>query len=438
MQLVILAGGKGTRLRSKLGDLPKPLAPVGGKPLLEHHLAWAQRNGCDDVVLLVGHGGEAIAEWAGDGSKFGLPLRLIMDRPARGTAGAVLSALPYLQSRFAVLYGDTMLNVDLARFQQAHAAGGGAVSLLVHPNDHPFDSDLVETDASGLVAGFRSPPHEEGVDYQNQVNAGLYLVERDPLATMPLPEGITDFGRNLLPAMLARGYRLFAYRSPEYIKDAGTPERLDAVNADWESGRISRGSLATCAPAIFLDRDGTINREAGYLRSPGEVELLEGSAAAIRTWNRAGWRVVVVTNQPVIARGECSEEQMQAIHNRLETLLGRQGAYVDAIYYCPHHPAGGFPGERAELKMACECRKPAPGMIHQAARELNLDLSRSWMIGDRISDIQAARNAGAKAILVLSGRASREDVAGDPPDAIAENLTEAVRHTGSPQQGASR
>ena len=429
MQLVILAGGKGTRLRSRLGDLPKPLAPVGGRPILEHQIGLARRHGFDDVLLLLGHGRDAVETWAGDGSRFSVRLRTIDDSPSRGTAGALLGALPWLDRRFLVMYGDTMLNVDLQRFWDCHASQCSSISMLIHPNDHPFDSDLVVTDSRDRVVGLHAPPHEPGRDYRNQVNAGLYVIDREPMTGWRPRDGVWDIARDLLPELVSRGVNIFGYRSSEYIKDAGTPERLDAVNADWESGRIGRGSLSRAARAIFLDRDGTINRLVDYVRTPDEMQLLEGAGAAIRAWNSAGWRVVVVSNQPVIARGDCTKEGLLAIHNRMETLLAREGAFLDRIYYCPHHPDGGYPGECPELKFQCDCRKPATAMIEMARRDLNIDLERSWMIGDSTTDIRTARNAGLRSILVQTGYGGRDGLYRDAPDAVSEDLRDAMQVT---------
>jgi len=335
-----------------------------------------------------------------------------------------------------VMYGDTMVNVDLNRFWSEHAQRRSAVSMLIHPNDHPFDSDLVETDSSDSVIAIHAPPHTSGRDYRNQVNAGLYVFERDSLTGCRSGNAILDVARDLLPDLLSRGVELFGYRSPEYIKDAGTPERLDAVNADWHSGRIARGSLSTPVPAIFLDRDGTINALVDYVRTPDALELLDGVGRAIRGWNAAGWRVVVVSNQPVIARGECAVEGLLAIHNRMETLLGRDSAYVDRIYYCPHHPDGGFPDERPELKFRCDCRKPATGLIERARRELNIDVQNSWMVGDSTTDIQTARNAGLRSILLQTGICGQDGLYPGPPDVVAQTLVGAMHITFGRKQEA--
>ena len=324
------------------------------------------------------------------------------------------------------MYGDTMLNVDLARFWRAHAESGAVGSLFLHPNDHPQDSDLVEVDARGRIAAFHAYPHAAGTYYGNLVNAALYVLERRALEPYAGSAAYKDFGKHLFPRLLADGVELHGYRSPEYIKDAGSPRRLDEVRADFAEGRIGRGSFGTAAPAVFLDRDGTINRHIGYVRSAAELELLPGAGAAIRKFNRAGIRTVVATNQPVLARGDCTEGQLREIHNKLETLLGAEGAYLDAIYYCPHHPHTGFAGERPELKVACACRKPGTGLIERARRDLNLDLSRSWLIGDSATDIRTAANAGIRSILVRTGQVGDAGVFPERPDATVADLPAAA------------
>ena len=131
-----------------------------------------------------------------------------------------------------------------------------------------------------------------------------------------------------------------------------------------------------------------------------DFELIDGVAPAIQKINESGYLAIVVTNQPVIARGEVSFDELEEIHNKMETLLGKEGAYLDAIYYCPHHPHKGYEGERPELKIECKCRKPKPGMLLKAAEEFNIDLSQSWMIGDGENDVIAGINAGCKTVLL--------------------------------------
>ena len=177
----------------------------------------------------------------------------------------------------------------------------------------------------------------------------------------------------------------------------GTPERFHQVEADYKNGVVQAKNLSNKQKAIFLDRDGTINKYVGFLRHIDDFELIEGVAEAIQLINQSGYLAIVVTNQPVIARGEVSWEELNGIHRKMATLLGKEGAYVDGIYICPHHPDKGFEGERPEYKIDCDCRKPKPGLLLQAAKDFNIDLSESYMIGDSHRDVEAGENAGVKA-----------------------------------------
>ena len=427
MQIVILAGGKGTRLLERLGEgMPKPMVDVGGRPLVEHHIRLAAAHGFRDIVLLTGYGADYIREFCGDGSQWGIDITCVEEPGPLGTAGAVLACLDQLSSAFLVSYGDTMLNVDLTRFWRTHMQSGADATLFLHPNDHPFDSDLVEVDDSDRILAFHPYPHPPGSHLRNLVNAALYAVNRDALRPWQGRTDLPDFAKHLFPAMVANGAKLLGYRSPEYIKDAGTPKRLDRVTADYQSGRIGRGSLQTKAPVVFLDRDGTLNREVDRVSSADTLVVLDGVAEAIARLNRSEYRTVVITNQPVIARGDCDEAELRRIHNKLESMLGEHHAYLDAIYYCPHHPDSGFPGERRELKIRCDCRKPGIALVQQAAAELNLDLSRGWLIGDTTVDVQTAKNAGIRSILVATGHGGRDSRFNAEPDYRVATLNDAV------------
>ena len=176
----------------------------------------------------------------------------------------------------------------------------------------------------------------------------------------------------------------------------GTPERFHQVESDFKSSIVEAKNLHHKQKAIFLDRDGTINKYVGFLRNIDDFELIDGAAEAIKKINESGYLAIVVTNQPVIARGEVSWDELNEIHRKMQTLLGRDGAYLDGIYICPHHPDKGFAGERPEYKIACDCRKPKPGLLLRAAKDFNIDLSQSYMIGDDARDVEAGQNAGVR------------------------------------------
>lgn len=210
-----------------------------------------------------------------------------------------------------------------------------------------------------------------------------------------------DLDRQLLKPLEGTG-KIFCYDSPEYVRDMGTPERYYSVCEDVRNGRVKAKNLKNKQKAIFLDRDGTINKYVGFLRDIKDFELIDGAAEAIKNINSSEYLAIVITNQPVIARGEVSFEELKNIHYKMETLLGNAGAYIDALYYCPHHPDKGFEGEIKELKIECDCRKPKPGMILQAKKDFNIDLNQSWVIGDGKNDILAGKAAGCKTALIGS------------------------------------
>lgn len=425
MQAVILAGGKGTRLAERLLGRPKPLVLVGGVPLLERQILALAEQGVDDVVVLVNHAADQIEAFFRS-RQLGVSVRLVDDGEPRGTAGALLAVYPLLADQFLVVYGDTLFDIDLAHMLAHHQASNADVTLLLHPNDHPSDSDIVELDRNQRVTRFHGYPHMPGHDLRNLVNAAFYIVEKRALTSWREFAVPADLAKDLFPAMLAAGTYLNGYISFEYIKDLGTPQRLDKVEEHLASGMIARASRRNPQRAVFLDRDGTLNILNGYIRTVDDMILLPNAAESVRRLNNAEYRVIVVTNQPVVARGECSLEMLRHIHNRMEVRLGERGAYIDALYLCPHHPHSGFAGEASELKIACDCRKPATGMIQAAVRAMNIDVSRSWLVGDSSSDMLAARRAGLRSVLVETGEGGRDGKYSVIPDFVCSDIAAAA------------
>ena len=424
--LAITAGGLGLRLASVIGELPKVLVPVGGKPVLEHQLELAAANGVHEVTIFAGHRSEKIREFVGDGSRFGLKVRLLTEDEPLGNAGAILQSLDLLPEHFLVAYGDLMLAVDLRRIVTLHLEREADLTILVHPNDHPQDSDLVETDAEDWLTAIHACPHPPGRVFDNLVNGALYVVRREALRPWSAFSGKQDFTRNIMAGLLANGGRVLAYRSSEYLKDIGTPSRLQTAEADWQAGRIALQNSGKGRPAIFLDRDGTLCAEKGHLRTPEDLEIFPGVGSTLRALRHAGFRLVVLTNQPVIARGEATEQEVAAVHRKLAWEIGKEGAFLDAIYLCPHHPDRGFPGERVELKTNCQCRKPGTKMVEQAVHDLGIDAANSWMIGDRSGDIEMARRAGLRSVLVRTGAGGSDSKFSATPDHVVDDLAAAA------------
>ncbi len=333
-----------------------------------------------------------------------------MEEQPLGNAGALFKMRDKLKEPFLLLNADAAFDIDFNRLVDYHFSNGGLVTLFTHPNSHPYDSGVLIANQDRSVGRWLTKEDSSPPWYQNRVNAGLHVIDQKVLDMSGIDTEMVgkeidgkkvkvDLGRQILKPLCGTGL-MFCYDSPEYVKDMGTPERYRAVCEDYAAGRVQAKNLKNKQKAIFLDRDGTINKYVGFLRNIDEFELMEGVAGAIRRINESGYLTIVVTNQPVIARGEVSYAQLQEIHSKMETLLGREGAYLDAIYYCPHHPHRGYEGEIPELKIDCECRKPKPGMLLNAAEDFNIDLSQSWMIGDGENDIKAGAAAGCKMALI--------------------------------------
>ncbi len=411
MDVVIMAGGKGTRIASVNSLVPKPMIEVAGKPVLLWQVECLKRQGFYKFIFVIGHLGGVIRDFFGNGKAFGIEIEYYEEREPLGTAGALFYLKDRLKEDFLLLNGDIIFDADIARMSSAHKANakkGALATILTHPNDHPFDSGLITADACGKVTEWL---HKEDKRkwHENRVNAGIHILSSELLDKLTAGKK-TDLDRDLLRPLMTEG-RLYAYDSPEYVKDMGTPERYVEVTSDLFSGKVSARNLSRKQRAIFLDRDGTINEYVGFVRTPDELKLCDGVAEAIKAINASGRLAVVVTNQPVIARGEVTVEGLNEIHAKMETLLGEKGAYIDRLYYCPHHPHSGYEGEIKELKIECQCRKPAPGMLLKAAEELNIDLSRSWMIGDGENDKKCALRAGCRfAGINIDGDVSGKDL----------------------------
>ncbi len=430
-----MAGGKGTRIASVRNDIPKPMIPVLGKPILQYQIENLRECGITDITIGIGHLGHFIRDYFNDGKEFGVKISYFEETVPLGTAGA-LFAFPELNltEDFLLLCGDTIFDIDFNRFISFHREHKALATLMAHPNNHPYDSSLLVTEIEYPKTGSGTLPLDTGrvakwlakedssrdinspdfCFYKNRVNAGIEIIspellkitrerlfaEDKNLNNGPQNPRKIDLDRDVLKPAVSSG-RIFAYDSSEYIKDMGTPDRLVQVESDVKCGRVSAKNLSHRQRAIFLDRDGTINKEVGFLTDIKSLELIPGAADAIKKINAAGFLAILITNQPVIARGEVSFEELQAIHNKLESLLGQEGAYLDGIYFCPHHTDKGFAGERPEYKVNCTCRKPLPGMILNAAEDFNIDLSQSFMIGDRDKDAECGDSAKCRLSFVI-------------------------------------
>ena len=404
MKVVLMAGGRGTRISELFPDIPKPLIPIDNIPVLEREVISLRDQGFTDIILTIGYMAEKIQEYFGNGEKWRVRIEYFVENKPLGNAGALFFL--DLKEDFLLLNADAVFDVDFNRMVEFHKQRSGLVTIFTHPNSHPYDSGLIIAGKNGEVEKWLAKEDERPKYYKNRVNAGLHVISPKALELSGIRKedigdgGKVDLDRQILKPLCGTR-KMFCYDSPEYVKDMGTPERFRAVEEDYKKGVVNAKNLKNKQKAIFLDRDGTINKYAGFLRKEEEFELIDGVAEAVKKINQSGFLAIVVTNQPVIARGEVSFEGLETIHNKMEMLLGKEGAYLDGIYFCPHHPHSGYEGEVKELKIDCDCRKPKPGMLLKAAEDFNIDLSQSYMVGDGENDIKAGKAAGCKTVLVI-------------------------------------
>ena len=407
MKVVIMAGGQGTRIRDINSEVPKPMIPILNKPILEYQLEVLRKQNLTNIIIVIGYKGEVIQQYFQDGFNFGVHIEYIVESEPLGTAGALYLLKDKINEDFLLINGDIIFDVDISRFYKRHREKEAVATILTHPNDHPYDSGIIATDENGKVINWFHKEDKRNW-YKNRVNAGLHLLSPEIFESLYSLKKL-DLDRDVLKPLITQG-KLYSYDSPEYVKDMGTPKRYEEVIRDIKVGKVQKKNLMNKQKAVFLDRDGTINKYVGFLTNIEQFELVDGIVEFIKQINESGYLAIVITNQPVVARGEITIQQLQEIHNKMETLLGEKGVYVDDIFFCPHHPDRGFSGERIEYKIDCNCRKPKPGLLIEAAEKYNIDLSNSYMIGDSESDILAGKSVGCRTIKIEVNNISEVEI----------------------------
>ena len=419
---VIAAGGKGTRLSSISVDIPKPMVEVCGKPILLHQIECLKRNNIKNIFMLIGYHGDYIKEYFQDGKKFGVRIKYIEEKEPLGSAGALFYLRNILGDDFLFIFGDLIFDIDFRKMIAYHRSKNSTITLLTHPNSHPFDSDIIQT-KDDLVIGIDSKNNVRNYYFNNLTNAGIYVVSNRIFNNYCLKPIKTDFEKDIVLKMID-AHEVYSYRSSEYVKDAGTPDRYFSVCSDVQNGIVSMRSLTRKQRCVFLDRDGTVNKYKGFIKNIDDIELEEQSSQGIKYLNQNGYLVIIITNQPVIARGDVTFSQLENFHNKISYLLAKEGAYFDDLLFCPHHPDSGFAGEVKELKVECDCRKPNIGLIKQAAAKYNIDIKKSFFVGDTTTDIQTGKNAKMRTILVRTGNKGLDGKFNVKPDFIVNNLGE--------------
>ena len=375
-QAVILAGGRGTRMRPLTDSRPKPMVEFHGRPFLEYVVEMLREEGFERMLMLLGYLPEVIQDHFGDGSAFGVQVDYSVTGPDDLTVSRIQVARDRIEDCFLLLYCDNYWPMRMDDMWRRFRALDVPAMVTVYANRDGYrpgkDSVLVR---NGYVRAFDKSRRVAGLQ---GVEISYAILTAPVLERLPAEDELFEVA---LYPQLAQRDELGAYVTEHRYYSVGSLERLP----------ITERFLAR-RPAVILDRDGTLNRRpprAQYVTRPEEFEWLPGSLEALRLLNEARYTVAVVSNQAGISRGAMTEEQVAAIHSRMIREAEAAGGRVDAVYYCPHGWDDG-----------CECRKPAPGMLFRAQRELDLDLTRTPFIGDDQRDAQAAEAAGCPAELV--------------------------------------
>ena len=406
-QLVVIAGGKGTRM-GKESELAKSLQLINGKSILERQCRFFYEKGFQNFLILLGHKSEEIILHIKEiNSKLGIEIKYTIEEFPLGTGGSLINSYELLEESFVLILGDIMINTDIRLLTEQLDNQKVDLALFYHPSSHPEDSDLLKLDSSQTVTAILTKPRKEGL-FRNHGNAGCYAMKRnillDLLSEFEAGKKV-DLDRELIPRLIEKGFTTKAVRNVGFIRDCGTPERLKFVNDNWneiENKQIVR-------PAIFIDRDGTINKLNGFITNLNQIEVFDDAASFVAQMNKINYWVIVVTNQPVIARGEVSTEMLDSFHAEIERIVIEGGGIIDDFFYCPHHPDSGFQGEILNLKINCGCRKPEIGMILEACKRYPIDLRNSWMIGDTWRDAELAKRAGIKFIKINPNESETEE-----------------------------
>jgi len=383
-EAVVLSGGLGTRLRPLTLDTPKPLLPVGGRAFLDYLLWNLARHGIRRVHLTTGYLAHKVEQHCREHRPAGMEVRCAPEETPLGTGGGLKRLLPELADQVLVLNGDSLFDVNYLGLAALLRAGDAdaALALRTVPDVSRYGSITLE---GQRVASFAEKPP---TPRPGLVNGGVYAMRTEVLHR--LPAGPCSLEQDLFPG-LARDGRLLGLPGDGFFIDIGLPETYAQAQESVPAWRRK--------PALFLDRDGVLNRDRGYVHRPEDVEWLPGAVETVRRFNDLGYLVMVVTNQAGIARGYYSEAAFHAFMDWMGESLAEHGGHLDAVYHCPHHPTEGQGPYRRE----CDCRKPNPGMLLRAMAEWEVDRAGSFLVGDKPSDVEAARRAGIAAFQYAGG-----------------------------------
>lgn len=377
-QAIILVGGKGTRLGHLTTDTPKPMMQIGEQPFIDLLIKEVARHGYEDIILLCGHLAEKIYVAFDGMTVLKARVRCVVEPQPKGTGGALQQVAGFLEDEFLLLNGDSLFDFNLLDLQTLAINNSwlGKVALRSIPDTGRYGTVTLDGERVTTFA-------EKSGNGPGLINGGVYMLRREVLDF--IKQTPCSLEQEILPRLVERG-QLYGRAYDGYFIDIGIPEDLRRAQMELPNRR---------RPTIFFDRDGVLNHDHGYTHRIEDFQWMPEAIEAIKLFNDRGWLVIVVTNQAGIARGFYDDAAVERLHAWMQAQLRSYGAHVDAFYYCPHHPEGTV----TSLAVACECRKPEPGMLLRALNEWPIDLDHTYLIGDKSSDVEAAERAGVKGIL---------------------------------------
>ena len=380
-QAVILAGGLGTRLRPFTNEHPKPMYRFNNKPFIEYLVEQVKSFGIKNIVILLGYKAQEIQDYLGDGGQYGLKIEYSVTPVEYETGNRLLSVRELLCDRFLLMYCDNYCPIDFDKLVRDAYKNDAAIQITAYTNRDNYTKDNLLIATDGKVEVYDKKRETLGL---KGVDIGYAIIKKETLDLLDSNSGIVNFEKEVYPQCVAQG-ELFATSVEHRYYSIGSWNRIELTEQFFSESKT-----------IFLDRDGTLNvrpPKACYVESPEEFVWLSGAKEAIQKLKENGYRLILVSNQPGIARGNLSVDTLNAIHDKMQADLRQETGYeIDAMYYCPHN-----------WDEECECRKPKPGMLYEAQKEYSLNLRKCILIGDDDRDIQAGKAAGCKCCQVTDG-----------------------------------
>ena len=396
MDIAILIGGEGSRIKKISKTVPKPFLKIGNKSIIDHQLKFLSK--IKKKIFLLSNRKYSRFHHQLKQKYKNIKFEIFEENMRLGTGGCLRSLIKYKSENYLIIFGDLIFNINFKKFHKFHKKNKSDLTLLVHPNDHPYDSDLLEINEKNRLTKFHKKPHKKN-NIGNLSLSGILIFNRKVLKHIKANK-FQDLSKNVLPKLMKKKFKIFAYNTREYVKDIGTPQRMRLIKKQIQTKKFINGNIKKKLPAIFLDRDGVLNKELNDNKYQNPMKIINGAISAVKKINKMGYLAVIVTNQSAVAKGFITLDKLKNDHKKLEYYFGTQGAYFDRVYFCPYYPDKGFKGENKKFKKKSTWRKPNNGMLLQAIKDLNIDIKKSYMIGDQSVDYYAAKKTGIKCLLV--------------------------------------